>query len=270
MCLLIKIGRILVLHRPPRRTKRRASSAAPLTTSRTMRSTTSKLIFVAVAFAAVFARGADAAADAACDTALSTAYNKATGSDCVESGSTCPSSCKTALDAAETACKDKEWTYDGDNSVKKWNDDAFTWYLYKVNAGRSALDKQDACDSVVHDFLIASVKTCVQGFTLAATTSTDLDQLFYCTGGGGTDASTCNDKCQAYIDIMDTTCDVGASYNAADADAKYDDQGIVMKVIEGDGPKGCKYVSTKVSPAGALRASLAVVSAVAAAVLAVA
>ena len=39
-----------------------------------------------------------------------------------------------------------------------------------------------------------------------------------------------------------------------------------MKVIEGDGPKGCKYVSTKVSPAGALRASLAVVSAVAAAV----
>jgi hypothetical protein len=43
-----------------------------------------------------------------------------------------------------------------------------------------------------------------------------------------------------------------------------------MKVIEGDGPKGCKYVSTKVSPAGALRASLAVVSAVAAAVLAVA
>jgi len=30
-----------------------------------MRSTTSKLIFVAVAFAAVFARGADAAADAA-------------------------------------------------------------------------------------------------------------------------------------------------------------------------------------------------------------
>ena len=54
-----------VLHRPPRRTTRRASSAAPLTTSRTMRSTTSKLIFVAVAFAAVFARGADAAADAA-------------------------------------------------------------------------------------------------------------------------------------------------------------------------------------------------------------
>jgi len=43
-----------------------------------------------------------------------------------------------------------------------------------------------------------------------------------------------------------------------------------MKVIEGDGPEGCKYVSTKVSPAGALRASLAVVSAVAAAVLAVA
>ena len=236
-----------------------------------MRSTTSKLIFIAVAFAAVFARGADAAADAACDTALSTAYNKATGSDCVESGSTCPSSCKTALDAAETACKDKKWTDDNDNnSVKEWNDDAFNWYLYKVNIGRSVADKQDACDAVVHDFLIASVKTCVQGFTLAVTTSTDLDQLYYCTSGGGTDASTCNDKCQAYIDIMDTTCDVGASYNAADADAKYDDQGIVMKVIEGDGPKGCKYVSTKVSPAGALRASLAVVSAVAAAVLAVA
>ena len=239
-----------------------------------MRSTTSKLIFIAVAFAAVFARGADAAADAACDTALSTAYNKAIGSDCVASGSTCPSSCKTALQAAADACKDKKWTYDADSSVKEWNDDAFTWYLYKVNAGRSALDKQDACDSVVHDFLIASVKTCVQGFTLAVTTSTDIDQLYYCTGGGGTDGSgadaTCNDKCQAYIDIMDTTCDVGASYNAADADAKYDDQGIVMKVIEGDGPKGCKYVSTKVSPAGALRASLAVVSAVAAAVLAVA
>ena len=238
-----------------------------------MRSTTSKLIFVAVAFAAVFARGADAAADAACDTAITTAYNKAIGSDCVASDAgVCPSTCKTALQAAEDACKDKKWTYDLDNSVKEWNDDAFSWYLYKVNSGRSedGLDKQDACDSVVHDFLIASVKTCEQGYTLAATTSTDLDQLFYCTGGGGTDASTCNDKCQAYIDIMDTTCDVGASYNAADADAKYDDQGIAMKVIEGDGPEGCKYVSTKVSPAGALRASLAVVSAVAAAVLAVA
>ena len=237
-----------------------------------MRSTTSKLIFVAVAFAAVFARGADAAADAACDTALSTAYsNVVTNSDCVASDAgVCPSTCKTALQAAEDACKDKKWTYDGDNTVKEWNDDSFTFYIYKVNAGRSALDKQDACDSVVHDFLIASVKTCEQGYTLAATTSTDLDQLFYCTGGGGTDGSTCNDKCQAYIDIMDTTCVVGASYNAADADAKYDDQGIAMKVIEGDGPKGCKYVSTKVSPAGALRASLAVVSAVAAAVLAVA
>jgi len=43
-----------------------------------------------------------------------------------------------------------------------------------------------------------------------------------------------------------------------------------MKAIEEDSPEGCKYVSTKVSPAGALRASLAVVSAVAAAVLAVA
>ena len=243
-----------------------------------MRSTTSKLIFVAVAFAAVFARGADAAADAACDTALSTAYsNVVTNSDCVASDAgVCPSTCKTALQAAEDACKDKKWTYDADSSVKEWNDDAFTWYLYKVNSGRSedGLDKQDACDAVIHDFLIASVKTCVQGFTLAATTSTDVDQLYYCTGGGGTDGSgadaTCSDKCQAYIDIMDTTCDVGASYNAADADAKYDDQGIVMKVIEGDGPEGCKYVSTKVSPAGALRASLAVVSAVAAAVLAVA
>ena len=237
-----------------------------------MRSTTSKLIFVAVAFAAVFARGADAAADAACDTALSTAYsNVVTNSDCVASDAgVCPSTCKTALQAAEDACKDKEWTYDLDNSVKEWNDDAFTWYIYKVNAGRSedGLDKQDACDAVIHDFLIASVRTCEQGYNLAASTSTDSDQLYYCTGGGGTDASTCNDKCQAYIDIMDTTCDVGASYNAADA--KYDDQGIVMKVIEGDGPKGCKYVSTKVSPAGALRASLAVVSAVAAAVLAVA
>ena len=194
-----------------------------------------------------------------------------TNSDCVASDAgVCPSTCKTALQAAEDACNDKKWTYDADSSVKKWNDDAFTWYLYKVNAGRSALDKQDACDAVIHDFLIASVKTCVQGFTLAVTTSTDIDQLFYCTGGGGTDGSTCDDKCQAYIDIMDTTCDVGASYNAADADAKYDDQGTVMKVIEGDGPEGCKYVSTNVSPAGALRASLAVVSAVAAAVLVVA
>ena len=67
----------------------------------------------------------------------------------------------------------------------------FTWYIYKVNSGRSALDKQDACDSVIHDFLIASVKTCVQGFSLAALTSTDIDQLYYCTGGGGTDGSTC-------------------------------------------------------------------------------
>ena len=40
--------------------------------------------------------------------------------------------------------------------------------------------------------------------------------------------------------------------------------------IKEDGPEGCKYVSDKTSPAGALRASLAVVSAVAAAVLAVA
>ena len=224
-----------------------------------MRSTTSKLIFVAVAFAAVFARGADAAADAACDTALSTAYsNVVTNSDCVASDAgVCPSSCKTALQAAEDACKDKEWTYDNDNTVKEWNDDAFSWYLYKVNSGRSedGLDKQDACDAVIHDFLIASVKTCVQGFTLAATTSTDLDQLFYCTGGGGTDGSTCNDKCQAYIDIMDTTCVVGASYNAADADAKYDDQGIAMKVIEGDGPKGCK-TSPQRSPPRALSARL--------------
>ena len=236
-----------------------------------MRSTTSKLIFVAVAFAAVFARGADAAADAACDTALSTAYSKAIGSDCVASGSTCPSSCKTALQAAADACKDKKWTDDNDNnSVKEWNDDAFTWYLYKVNAGRSALDKQDACDSVVHDFLIASVKTCVQGFTLAATTSTALDQLYYCTGGGGTDASTCNDKCQAYIDIMDTTCDVGESFSIGSNDVNYDGP-TAMKAIEENSPEGCKYVSTKtMSPAGALRASLAVVSAVAAAVLAVA
>ena len=234
-----------------------------------MRSTTSKLIFVAVAFAAVFARGADAAADAACDTALSTAYSKATGSDCVASGSTCPSSCKTALDAAETACKDKKWTYDGDNTVKEWNDDSFTWYIYKVNSGRSALDKQDACDSVIHDFLIASVKTCEQGFSLAALTSTELDQLYYCTGGGGTDGSTCNDKCQAYIDIMDTTCDVGESFSIGSNDVNYDGPA-AMKAIEEDSPEGCKYVSTKVSPAGALRASLAVVSAVAAAVLAVA
>ena len=74
-----------------------------------MRSTTSKLIFVAVAFAAVFARGADAAADAACDTALSTAYsNVVTNSDCVASDAgVCPSTCKTALQAAEDACKDK-------------------------------------------------------------------------------------------------------------------------------------------------------------------
>jgi hypothetical protein len=234
-----------------------------------MRSTTSKLIFVAVAFAAVFARGADAAADAACDTALSTAYSKATGSDCVASGSTCPSSCKTALDAAETACKDKKWTYDVDNTVEEWNDDAFTWYLYKVNTGRSVADKQDACDAVVHDFLIASVKTCKQGFTLASTTSTEIDQLFYCTGGGGTDGSTCNDKCQAYIDIMDTTCDVGESFSIGSNDVNYDGPA-AMKAIEEDSPEGCKYVSTKVSPAGALRASLAVVSAVAAAVLAVA
>ena len=57
-----------------------------------MRSTTSKLIFVAVAFAAVFARGADAAADAACDTAITTAYNKAIGSNCVASDAgVCPS-----------------------------------------------------------------------------------------------------------------------------------------------------------------------------------
>ena len=79
-----------------------------------MRSTTSKLIFVAVAFAAVFARGADAAADAACDTALSTAYsNVVTNSDCVASDAgVCPSTCKTALQAAEDACKDKKWTYD--------------------------------------------------------------------------------------------------------------------------------------------------------------
>ena len=239
-----------------------------------MRSTTSKLIFVAVAFAAVFARGADAAADAACDTALSTAYIKAIGSsDCVASGSTCPSACKTAFDAAADACKDKEWTYDGDNSVKKWNDDAFTWYLYKVNTGRSVADKQDACDAVVHDFLIASVKTCVQGFTLAVTTSTDIDQLYYCTGGGGTDGSgadaTCNDKCQAYIDIMDTTCDVGESFSIGSNDVNYDGPA-AMKAIEENSPEGCKYVSTKVSPAGALRASLAVVSAVAAAVLAIA
>ena len=237
-----------------------------------MRSTTSKLIFVAVAFAAVFARGADAAADAACDTALSTAYsNVVTNSDCVASDAgVCPSTCKTALQAAEDACKDKEWTYDADNSVKKWNDDAFTWYIYKVNAGRSVANKQDACDAVIHDFLIASVKTCVQGFTLAVTTSTDIDQLYYCTGGGGTDGSTCSDKCQAYIDIMDTTCDVGESFSIGSNDVNYDGP-TAMKAIEENSPEGCKYVSTKtMSPAGALRASLAVVSAVAAAVLAVA
>ena len=53
------------------------------------------------------------------------------------------------------------------------------------------------------------------------------------------------------------------------ADAKYLVPA-VMNVVKEDGPEGCKYVSDKISPAGALRASLAVVSAVAAAVLAVA
>ena len=109
----------------------------------------------------------------------------------------------------------------------------------------------------------------MQGFSLAALTSTDSDQLYYCTGGGGTDGSTCNDKCQAYIDIMDTTCDVGESFSIGSNDVNYDGPA-AMKAIEEDSPEGCKYVSTKVSPAGALRASLAVVSAVAAAVLAVA
>jgi len=195
-----------------------------------------------------------------------------TNSDCVASDAgVCPSSCKTALQAAEDACKDKEWTYNNDNTVKEWNDDAFTWYIYKVNAGRSedGLDKQDACDAVIHDFLIASVRTCEQGFNLAALTSTDSVQLYYCTGGGGTDASTCATQCQAYIDIMDEKCEIGESFNSADADAKYLVPA-VMNVVKEDGPEGCKYVSDKTFPAGALRASLAVVSAVAAAVLAVA
>lgn len=103
----------------------------------------------------------------------------------------------------------------------------------------------------------------------ASATSTEEDTLFYCTDAGGTDDSTCTTQCQAYIDIMDTTCDVGESFSIGSNDVNYDGPA-AMKAIEEDSPEGCKYVSTKVSPAGALRASLAVVSAVAAAVLAVA
>jgi hypothetical protein len=189
----------------------------------------------------------DAAADAACDSALDTAYAvNIVGSECVASGSTCPSSCTTTLQAAEDACKDKKWTYDGDNTVKEWNDDSFTWYIYKVNSGRSALDKQDACDSVIHDFLIASVKTFEQGFSLAALTSTELDQLYYCTDAGGTDNSNCDAKCQAYIDIMDEKCAIGESFSIGGNDALYDGP-IVMNIIKDAGPEGCTYVSTKVN-----------------------
>ena len=181
-----------------------------------MRSTTSKLIFVAVAFAAVFARGADAAADAACDTALTTAYRQTwpTANAWRPTLAFAPLRARRPSRPPKTRARTRNGPTTPITRLRSGTTTRSPGTYTRLTSGRSVLDKQDACDAVIHDFLIASVKTCVQGFTLAATTSTDVDQLYYCTGGGGTDDSTCDAKCQAYIDIMDTTCDVGASYNA--------------------------------------------------------
>ena len=53
---------------------------------------------------------------------------------------------------------------------------------------------------------------------------------------------------------MDEKCAIGESFNSANADAKYDGP-IVMNIIKDEGPEGCTYVSTKVSPASACSAS---------------
>ena len=104
-----------------------------------------------------------------------------------------------------------------------------------MNTYRYSYAVQDACDSVIHDQLIAATKTCTHAFWLGSYTSV---YLFYCNSPRSTD-TTCHANCQAYIDMMDTMC-VGKTF-VGDFDKPSDktNYGDSVKMsISSYGPKG--------------------------------
>ena len=132
--------------------------------------------------------------------------------------------------------------------ILKYDDDKFRWLLLRVNTYRYSYAVQDACDSVIHDQLIAATKTCTHAFWLGSYTSV---YLFYCNSPRSTD-TTCHANCQAYIDMMDTMC-VGKTF-VGDFDKPSDktNYGDSVKMsIATYGRKGCTYRTSAADIPGA-------------------
>ena len=167
------------------------------------------------------------------------------------SGSICPATCKTYFNDIDTACTGKQYTFDanaGSSGILKYDDDKFRWLLLRVNTHRYSYAVQDACDSVIHDQLIAATKTCTHAFWLGSYTSA---YLFYCNSPRSTD-TTCHANCQAYIDMMDKMC-VGKTY-VGDFDKPSDKTNYdasAKQSISFYGPKGCTYSTSAADITGA-------------------